>query len=101
MLAGCRRHHRGPHRSGDSPCCGSSRLAFRWLGCCLECAVRFLAESPLIFRDVDGLSAVHTDRVTPRQKLLAAGLNRLVTLRPDAAFGVWEEDRGDESEDPG
>jgi hypothetical protein len=59
--------------------------------------MRFLAESPLIFRDGDGLSAIHTDRVTPRQKLLAPGLRRLVTLRPDAAFGAWEEDRGDES----
>lgn len=59
--------------------------------------MRFLTESPLIFRDGDGLSAIHADRVTPRQTLLAPGLRPLVTPRPDAAFGVWEEDRGDES----
>jgi hypothetical protein len=59
--------------------------------------MRFLAESPLIFRDGNGLSAIHADRVTPRYKLLTPGLRRLVTLRPDAAFGAWEEDRGDES----
>jgi hypothetical protein len=44
-----------------------------------------------------GLSAIHPDRVTPRHKLLSPGLRRLVTLRPDAFFGEWEEDRGDES----
>jgi hypothetical protein len=71
-------------------------LLVRW-NTATPAVMRFLAESPLIFRDGNGLSAVHADRVTPRQKLLAPGLRRLVTLRPDAPFGAWEEDRGDES----
>ena len=71
-------------------------LLVRW-NTATPAVMRFLAESPLIFRDDNGLSAIHADRVTPRQKLLAPGLRRLVTLRPDAAFGAWEEDRGDES----
>jgi len=71
-------------------------LLVRW-NTATPAVMRFLAESPLIFRDDDGLSAVHADRITPWQKLLAPGLRRLVTLRPDAAFGAWEEDRGDES----
>jgi hypothetical protein len=71
-------------------------LLVRW-NTATPAVMRFLTESPLIFRDVDGLSAIHTDRVTPRHKLLSPGLRRLVTARPDAAFGAWEEDRGDES----
>jgi hypothetical protein len=70
-------------------------LLVRW-NTATPAVIRFLAESPLIFRDGDGFSAIDTDRVTPRQKLLAPGLRRLVTLRPDAAFGACEEDRGDE-----
>jgi len=70
-------------------------LLVRW-NTATPTVLRFLAESPLIFRDGSRLSAIHADRVTPRQKLLAPGLRRLVTLRPDAAFGAWEEDRGDE-----
>ena len=71
-------------------------LLVRW-NTATPALLRFLAESPLIFRDGDGLSAIHTDRVTPRHKLLTPGLRRLVTLHPDAAFGGWEEDQGDES----
>jgi len=71
-------------------------LLVRW-NSSAPAVMRFLAESPLIFRDGNGLSAIHADRVTPRHKLLAPGLRRLVTLRPDATFGEWEEDRGDES----
>ena len=71
-------------------------LLVRWTTA-TPAVMRFLAESPLIFRDGDGLSAIHTDRVTPRHKLLTPGLRRLVTLHPDAAFGGWEEDQGDES----
>ena len=71
-------------------------LLVRW-NTATPTVLRLLAESPLIFRDGDGLSAVHADRVTPRQKLLAPGLRRLVTLRPDAAFGGWDEDWGDGS----
>lgn len=71
-------------------------LLVRW-NSSTPAVMRFLAESPLIFRDGNGLSAIHADRVTPRHKLLAPGLRRLVTLRPDATFGEWEEDRGDES----
>lgn len=59
--------------------------------------LRFLAESPLIFCDGDGLSAIHADRVTPRLRLLTPGLRRLFTPRPDAPFGAWDEDRGDAS----
>jgi hypothetical protein len=59
--------------------------------------MRFLAESPLIFRDGSGLSAIHADRVTPRRRLMVPGLRRLFTPRPDAPFGAWDEDRGDES----
>jgi len=70
-------------------------LLVRWNTATLA-VLRFLAESPLIFRDGNGLSAIHADRVTPRHKLLAPGLSRLVTLRPDAAYGTWAEDRGDE-----
>ena len=73
-------------------------LLVRW-NTATPAVMRFLAESPLIFRDGDGFSAIHTDRVTPRQKLLAPELLRLVTLRPDAAFGAWEEDRDDQSAD--
>ena len=61
--------------------------------------LRFLAGSPLIFRDGDGLSAVHADRVTPRHKLLATGLHRLFTPRPDAAFGVWDRRQPDDVAD--
>lgn len=71
-------------------------LLVRW-NTATPAVLRFLAESPLIFRDGAHLSAIHADRVTPRQKLLAAGLNRLVTLRPDAVFDKWNQDRGDES----
>lgn len=53
--------------------------------------MRFLAGSPLIFRDGDGLAAVHADRVTPRHTLLTAGLHWLVIFRPDEAFGEWDE----------
>lgn len=68
-------------------------LLVRW-GTATPSVMRFRADFPLIFRDGNGLSAIHADRVTPRQKLLAPGLRRLVTPRPDAAFGAWEEDRG-------
>jgi hypothetical protein len=71
-------------------------LLVRW-NTATPAVMRFLAESPLIFRDGNALSAIHADRVAPREKLLAPGLRRLFTLRPDAAFGGWEEDRGDES----
>ena len=66
-------------------------LLVRW-NTATPAVLKFLAESPLIFRDGNGFAAIHTDRVTPRQTLLAPGLRRLVTARPDAAFGVWEED---------
>jgi hypothetical protein len=59
--------------------------------------MRFLAHSPLIFCDGDGLSAIHADRVTPRHKLLAPGLRRLLTLRPGTSFGECEEDRRNDS----
>lgn len=52
---------------------------------------RFLADAPLIFRDVNGLSAIHADRVTPRGRLLAPGLRRLVMPEPAAPFGAWDE----------
>lgn len=71
-------------------------LLVRWTTA-TSAVIRFLAESPLIFRDGDGLSAIHADRISPRDQLLTPGLRRLVTPRPDAAFGGWEEDRGDES----
>ncbi len=74
-------------------------LLIRW-STATPAVMRFLAESPLIFRDGDGLSAVHADRVTPRQKILAPGLRRLVTFRPDAHFNAREEDRGDASVAP-
>ena len=70
-------------------------LLVRW-NTATPALLRFLAESPLIFRDGDRLSAIHADRITPRQKLLTPGLRRLCTIRPDAAFGEWEEDQGDE-----
>jgi hypothetical protein len=58
--------------------------------------LRFFSDSPLVFRDADGLSAIHADRVTPRDRLLAPGLRRILTLAPDAPFGDWHEDRGDD-----
>jgi len=61
--------------------------------------LRFLAESPLIFHDGHGLSAIHADRITPRRSLLAPGLRRLFTPLPGAAFGAWEEDCGEGSAD--
>lgn len=57
---------------------------------------RFLAHSPLVFRDGAGLSAIHADRVTPRRRLFAAGLDRLLTVVPNAPFSSWQEDRGDD-----
>jgi hypothetical protein len=71
-------------------------LLVRW-NTANKAVLRFLAESPLIFREGGGLSAIHADRFTPRARLLAPGLRRLFTPRPDAVFSAWEEDRGDES----
>ena len=73
-------------------------LLVRW-NTATPAVMRFLAESPLIFRDGDGLSAIHADRITPRHKFLTPGLRRLVTLRPDTIFDGWENDRDDGSLD--
>jgi hypothetical protein len=50
--------------------------------------LRFLADSPLVFRDGDRLSALWADG-SAGTPAFEPGLHRLLEVRPGAAFGAW------------